>query len=251
MNEYNVLRVVTGYQCNQHCPFCYQHRRDGGFLSVARLEKVLSSRPTFNPAYVTIMGGEPTLQPDLLELVILLRGRYPQAWFSVTTNGTAPVEMYISLDAHGLNNITFSLQTLDPKQFSTLTGQSKVRLEDYVTKILYVRAHARASVRINAYIIPETVETVYRFCKEHDLKLTFCEDLVSQQVAEAQRLNLSGDVHEITQNDIRRIYRDKDGFEFWNYKYLGVFKYYNLIVLPDGSVTDDFADVLAQRGALI
>ncbi len=250
MAEYNVLRVVTGYHCNQHCSFCYQHRRDGGFLRVAHLEEVLSSRPTFTPAYVTIMGGEPTLQPDLLELVTFLRGRYPRAWFSITTNGTAPVELYIALDAHGMDNITFSLQTLDPQQFSTLTGQNKVRLEDYVAKILYVRAHARASVRINAYIIPENVETMYRFCKEHDLKLTFCEDLLSQQVADSQRLNLSGDVHEIIQNDIRRIYMDKDGFEFWNYKYLGVFNYNNLIVLPDGSVTADFAEVLAQRGAI-
>ncbi len=251
MDGYNVLRVVTGYKCNQCCPFCYQHRRDGGFLSVARLEEVLISRPTFAPAYVTIMGGEPTLQPDLLELVFFLRGRYPRAWFSITTNGTAPVELYIALDAHGMNNITFSLQTLDPQQFSTLTGQNKVRLEDYVAKILYVRAHARASVRINAYILPETVETVYRFCKEHDLKLTFCEDLLSQKIADSQRLDLSGDVHEIIQNDIRRIYMDKDGFEFWNYKHVNVFDYHNIIVLPDGSVTDNFGDIIAQRGAII
>ncbi len=251
MTEYNVLRVVTGYQCNQHCPFCYQHRRDGGFLRIMRLEEVLSNRPTFTPEFVTLMGGEPTLYPELLTLVTLLRGRYPRAWFSITTNGSAPVELYMALDACGMNNITFSLQTLDPNQFSTLTGQHKILLEDYIAKILHVRARARASVRINAYIIPENAEAMYRFCKQHDLKLTFCEDLLSRQVADSQRLNLSGGVHEICENDLRRIYWDKDGFEFWNYKHIDVFKYYSFIVLPDGSVTDDFADILAQRGAII
>ncbi len=80
--------------------------------------------------------------------------------------------------------------------------------------------------------------------------MTFCEEITSHQIAETQRLHLSGSVQEIFQNALRRIYKDEDGFEFWNFKYADFSDYDNVIVLPDGHVTDNFADIVAQRGAI-
>ncbi|MGC4122677.1 MAG: hypothetical protein QM765_50520 [Myxococcales bacterium] len=73
---------------------------------------------------------------------------------------------------------------------------------------------------------------------------------MSPERAAAQHLRVPEGMSLVVDDLLRRIYRDADGFEAWQYKHVARFDAYrNLIVLPDGTLTEDFADVLAQRGS--
>ncbi|HEY3451858.1 MAG TPA: radical SAM protein [Myxococcales bacterium] len=251
LERLTALRVVVGHRCNQRCSFCYQRRRDGGLMTAPELAAVLHGLPSvFAPRFVTLMGGEPTLCPDLPAMVSDLSARFPAAELSVTSNGTATAAAYLDLARRGAANLTFSLSTLDPVRYPKITGQRAQTLETYLAKILQVRGETRASVRLNVYASADEVDALFRFAKLHALRLTFCEDLVSGDRARAQGLRPPRGTRVAVDDSLRRIYRDADGFEAWQYKHLdGFADYQNLIVLPDGTLSLDFADVLAQRGA--
>lgn len=251
LERLTALRVVVGYRCNQRCSFCYQQRRDGGLSSAGELEKVLGGLPaTFSPRFVTLMGGEPTLCPDLPAMVSNLKRRFASADLSVTSNGTAPAEAYLELARRGADNLTFSLPTLDAARYPATTGQRAQTLVEYLAKVRLVRGSSGASIRLNVYARGEEVDGFHRFAKHEGFRLTFCEDLLSADCAEAQQLRPPEGMHLVVDDSLRRIYRDSEGFEAWHYKHVAGFEdYRNLIVLPDGTLTLDFADVLAGRGA--
>jgi len=244
----SALRVVVGYRCNYQCRFCYQRERGGGFLRAHELASILNARPRLRPRFVTLMGGEPTLCGELAQMIAGLRHRFPDAELSVTSNGSAETATYLELDRLGVDNLTFSIPTLDEAAYPGLSGQAVQGLEEYLRKVEEVRARARAAVRVNAYAHAGNALDFYRLCKRLGLKLTLCEDLVSADRARAQALALPG-VPLVFADALRKVYRDADGYEVWHYLHVQEFAYANLIVLPDGSVTEDFADVLAQRGA--
>lgn len=248
LGSLQALRVVVGYACNYRCRFCYQRHRGGGFLGAAELAALLDGLPArFAPRFATLMGGEPTLCPDLRPMVAYLRRRYPAAELSLTTNGSASLEAYLALAALGLDNLTFSVPTLRAREYPGVTSQRAQSLERYLAKILAFKSRADVAVRVNARASAGRSAALVRFCKAKGLKLTLCEDLVSGARARAQRLRAPG-MDLVLEDDRRRIWRDGDGFEVWQYRHVRTFDYSNLIVLPDGTLTEDFADVLAQRG---
>lgn len=243
------LRVVLGYRCNYRCSFCYQRRRDGAFLEPPSLFRVIDSQSNLAPRFVTVMGGEATLSNTLGEVVAGLRQRFPTAELSLTTNGSASLDAYLDLVEAGLQNLTFSVPTLDAAVYPRVTGQEQHGLGDYLAKIDEVRAWGRCSIRINAYAHAGNALDYYRYCKARGLRLTLCEDLVSSATAREQALALPG-LTVVHDDALRRIHQDADGFQVWQYRHVPHFcDYDNLIVLPDGTITVDFADVLTQRGA--
>lgn len=71
----NSLRIITNFNCNQKCKFCYQKRWDKNYISVSdienKLKKLNMNHETFNN--ITVMGGEPTLNPNLTDILYYLR----------------------------------------------------------------------------------------------------------------------------------------------------------------------------------
>lgn len=72
--------------CNLHCPFCDTRHEDGQELSVG---DIVATASVFTPRHVVLTGGEPSIQPQLPELVDALH----EVGFEVQieTNGTRPL----------------------------------------------------------------------------------------------------------------------------------------------------------------
>jgi molybdenum cofactor biosynthesis enzyme MoaA len=245
------MRIVFSYRCNFNCRFCYQRYRKGKVMELGRLEEVVSSLPgDFTPDYITMMGGEIALYKEITEHFDFLHRRYPQVRKSITTNGSGSIEFYGSLHRHGIDNVTFSLQTLDPVSYKEITRQSVMSLDEYIGKILRLRQQGKVNVRINSFIFPKTVNEVYNFCKQNNLDLTFCEELNFGAKSIFDTMPLPKGVRKKFENKHQNIYVDEDGFEFWNYKHIDKYDYNNLIMLPDGTLTDDFGDVIMQEGKI-
>ncbi|MCC6527306.1 MAG: radical SAM protein [Polyangiaceae bacterium] len=244
------LRIVLTYRCNRRCTFCYQSRWEGRQLGARELEAALARLPAdFRPAFATFMGGEPTLAPDLERALTLVRRSFPAAETSLTTNGSGSLALYRRLAALGLANLTFSLPALDPEVYRALTAEAPAALARYLDKIRALGRVPGLAVRINAYVVPGQEDAVYRFCKQEGLRLTFCEELRSRTPDERLALVPPAGTRVRAENALRRVHVDADGFELWSYKQVERFDYNNWIVLPDGSLSRDFADILAERGA--
>ena len=69
-----------------------------------------------------LTGGEPLLRRDLPELVRQLAAIPGDVDIAMTTNGSLLAEKVDALRTAGLDRITLSLDTLDPKTFAVMSG---------------------------------------------------------------------------------------------------------------------------------
>ena len=74
---------------------------------------------------VKLTGGEPLLHPGLVELVRGIRQRFPELEQGLISNGTLLKPQLRALRDAGLDSVTISLDTLDPRRWQQLTGRPK------------------------------------------------------------------------------------------------------------------------------
>lgn len=127
---------------------CDMHRREPQQISLEDAKKVLDflAKNKFLVAYIT--GGEPTLHPDIEEIV-----RYANSLdlvVSITTNGTVSKELLLKLKDAGLYLASVSLDHWDPqvcekirnhkdiqaKQIETLKYANEIGLKTYALAFL-------------------------------------------------------------------------------------------------------------------
>ena len=84
------LEIHLTHACNFHCDGCkhYSNYNHSGMLSVADFQDWLRrwSR-RIRPKKLRLLGGEPTLNPDLVEMVYIAHEIWPDITRQITTNG--------------------------------------------------------------------------------------------------------------------------------------------------------------------
>ena len=110
------------WQCNQKCRFCYAAGQNLGKTKEMTAEEWRIALDRLRQArvpMVTFTGGEPTLRPDIVELVDYAR------WFvtRLNTNGVALTdELVKGLKAASLDSLQVTLYSADPTVHGELTG---------------------------------------------------------------------------------------------------------------------------------
>jgi MoaA/NifB/PqqE/SkfB family radical SAM enzyme len=82
--------------CNLHCEHCYWwlNRRENEELTVDDWKKVIDEKFKKNNIFViTLVGGEPTLRPDVIELFVK---EFPKR-ICIVSNGTIPLKRFENL----------------------------------------------------------------------------------------------------------------------------------------------------------
>ena len=77
--------------CNLHCEHCYWwlNRKENEELTVEEWQKVIDEKFKKNHVFIiTLVGGEPTLRPDVIELFVK---QFPKR-VSIVSNGTLPLK---------------------------------------------------------------------------------------------------------------------------------------------------------------
>lgn len=90
MRVIDSLELHVTHACNLACESCSHYSNHGhdGLLSLAEADswmKLWSQR--LRPRLFSLLGGEPTIHPELTELVRLARRHWPEARLQVVTNG--------------------------------------------------------------------------------------------------------------------------------------------------------------------
>ncbi len=121
------LRVSVTDRCNYACTYCVPddgvtHRQRAELLTFEELTRVVGVFAGLGVRRVRLTGGEPTVRAGFVELVARVRAVPGIDEVVMTTNGHRLAELAPALVAAGLAGANVSLDTLDPEQFTRLTG---------------------------------------------------------------------------------------------------------------------------------
>jgi len=175
------LRLSITDVCNFRCNYClpdgYQCDNNRDFLRVDEIARLAKGFAELGTEKIRITGGEPSLRKDLPEIINICKQTSGIKKVALTSNGfKLPEHLPSWLDA-GIDAINISIDSLDPRQFHTITGHNKL---DHVLKgIDMALADGRPTVKVNTVLMREynayDMQTYLDWLKDTPVTLRFIE----------------------------------------------------------------------------
>ncbi|MEP7284562.1 MAG: GTP 3',8-cyclase MoaA [Chloroflexota bacterium] len=183
------LRVSLTDKCNLRCVYCMAEdmvfrpnadlMQDDELLTLVRLFTELG----FNKFRLT--GGEPTIRPNLVEIVREMHAMPGVDSLSMTTNGILLNKLAQPLAEAGLQRVNISVDTLDPTRFKQITRWGK--FEDVWDGILAAEAAGLTPIKLNAVVArgfnDQDVADLARLTLDHPWHVRYIEMMPFGDVA--------------------------------------------------------------------
>ena len=123
-----LLRISVTDRCNLRCMYCMpQQGMDfspkSDMLHADQIVAVAKAALDVGVRHLKLTGGEPTVRPDLLEIVRGLSQLKPDD-LSMTTNGLSLHRQARQLKDAGVERLTISWDSMQPKRISRIAGTS-------------------------------------------------------------------------------------------------------------------------------
>ncbi len=153
----NVMLEVTD-ACNVTCRACYK-KAGNSFKSLDEIEKDLDAGMKLRPLHtVTISGGEPTLHPELLSIVRMVKCRGVHVF--LLTNGVLIDSRYLQdLRDSGLDSILFHVDSA--QQRPDLHGEaSYASVKERLHELVHMAASCGLDVSISATLYDDSSQTL-------------------------------------------------------------------------------------------
>jgi cyclic pyranopterin phosphate synthase len=148
------LRLSLTDRCNLRCGYCAAHARPLETEPLRRdeIRRLVAIFAGLGVRRIRLTGGEPTLRPDLLDVVRDVRAVPGIEELALTTNGFRLEELAGPLRAAGISRLNVSFDSLDGERLERICGRP-VRIERL---LLGVEAAARAgfsSLKLNTVVM--------------------------------------------------------------------------------------------------
>jgi cyclic pyranopterin phosphate synthase len=149
------LRISVTDRCNERCLYCLPEN----FQKWTPREEILSYDEILSIVEVAIeggfkhfrvTGGEPLIRKDIVAFISALIGTRGVETVQMTTNGTQLPLLAAPLRNAGLNRLNISLDALDPKRYSEITGGSNAPV---LAGIRLAKSLGFASIKLNTVLI--------------------------------------------------------------------------------------------------
>jgi GTP 3',8-cyclase len=129
----NYLRISLTDRCNFRCVYCMpavgmQFTPRPELLTSDELLLVVRAAAAAGFQKLRLTGGEPTLRPDLVELVAAMKTVPGIEHIAMTTNALRLGKLAGPLKDAGLDRVNISIDTLDPQKFRQMTRGGKLEL---------------------------------------------------------------------------------------------------------------------------
>jgi cyclic pyranopterin phosphate synthase len=159
--------LPDGYQCD--------HDRE--FLSLPEIKRVAKAFAQLGTEKIRITGGEPSLRKDLPEIIAACKQTENIKQVALTSNGYKLPEHINSWLDSGLDALNISIDSLDPRQFHSITGHNK--LPHILKGVDMALASGKTSVKINTVLMREyngyDIKTYLDWIKDTPVTLRFIE----------------------------------------------------------------------------
>lgn len=177
------LRISVTDRCNFRCFYCLPNgepplARKDTILTFEEITRAAEIFVSLGIEKIRLTGGEPMLRRGIVELVERLSRLKPGLQdLALTTNGQSFPENAKRLKEAGLDRVTISLDSLDPENFRSITGNGS--LETALTAIDAAKATGLGPVKVNAVIVrgrnDHEIAGLARFARENALAMRFIE----------------------------------------------------------------------------
>ncbi len=153
--EIDYLRISLIDHCNLRCVYCMPlagltFARAADLLTPAEIEVVAQAAVEVGFRRIRLTGGEPTLRPDLLEIVERLAAIPGLQDLALTTNGILLPALAPALAAAGLKRVNIHLDTLHPERLARLMRFGS--LAEIWAGILAAEAAGLTPIKLNAVV---------------------------------------------------------------------------------------------------
>ena len=135
--------LVLTEKCNFACPYC--RTNNGEEMPTSRAEEIIRLWGKEQTHAILFTGGEPTLHPDLVQLVKLAK-KVGIRRVGVGTNGSADIKLYHELWKAGVDDFSISLDADNPEDGAKLSGRSGRIWEKTVANIREISSFTRVTI---------------------------------------------------------------------------------------------------------
>lgn len=137
-------------RCNSKCKYCLSWKTKPNNISYDYAKKIVENLKTFKASRITLSGGEPTLHPDFTDIVRYINKSKIKT--NLITNGQFNDFEYWW---EYLNEITFSIDTIDKNNYKYLRG---VDVLDMVMMNLEKTIKSNILTNINIVLTKQTIQ---------------------------------------------------------------------------------------------
>jgi len=176
------LRISVIDHCNLRCVYCMplsglKFARSEQLLSPAEIERVARAAVAVGFRKIRLTGGEPTLRPDLLEIVERLGPLPGLADLAMTTNAILLPRLAAQLARAGLRRVNVHLDALHPGRLQRVMRFGTV--EEIWAGIEAAEAAGLRPIKLNVVVTrgynDEDVTDLARLAVERDWHVRFIE----------------------------------------------------------------------------
>jgi cyclic pyranopterin phosphate synthase len=149
------LRISVTDRCNMRCTYCMPYNNTTWFeqdnlLNFNQIVRIATIFANQGIDKIKLTGGEPTIRPNIENLVKSLSNIDGIKSISMTTNGLLLKGKVNQLKESGLQSVNISLDTFDRKRFAAITGVDGL---DKVLESIDAASSAGIPVKINMVVI--------------------------------------------------------------------------------------------------
>jgi len=172
-NKTAVFALTT--QCNCKCIMCDMHRKKPEYIGLRDAKKVLNVLEKNKFLVVYFTGGEPTLHPDVVEIVAYADKLGLVT--TMTTNGTPSKDLLKHLKKAGLYLLSVSLDHWDPQVCEKIRNHGNI-MDKQLESIKYLKSiglKTYALAFLNPYVVDDGVERLVDYANNVlDVPFGFC-----------------------------------------------------------------------------
>ena len=150
------LRLSLLDKCNFRCFYCqpYEHHSEAhraSALNTVEIKNLSQALGLLGVKKIRLTGGEPTLRPDIVEIVSTLSDLGYFDKIALSTNAFALKDLAPKLKNAGLDAVNISLDALQRDKFIEATGMDK--LHEVKEGIAAALAAGIATIKVNAVLM--------------------------------------------------------------------------------------------------
>lgn len=176
------LRISVTDRCNFRCLYCMPPEGltwlpKADILSYEEIAAIVGQLAPLGLRRIRITGGEPTIRPDLVRLVALLRAVPEIEDIALSTNGVRLKELAAPLCAAGLNRVNMSADSLRPDRIAAIARRDLGF--DPIAAARYAEDAGLSPIKINVVVMrdinDDEIEDFARLTLTHEWHVRFIE----------------------------------------------------------------------------
>lgn len=193
----NYLRISLTDACNLRCVYCMPEdmtfRPRHELMSDEELLLLVRVGASLGVNKIRLTGGEPTIRPNLIEIVREIANTPGITDLAMTTNGLLLPKLAKPLAEAGLRRVNISIDTLDAKKFRQITRWGD--LDDIWRAIRASEEAGLTPIKLNSVVVRnfndgDDMVQLARLTLENDWEVRFIEMMPFGEISDFQQTNV-------------------------------------------------------------